>query len=122
MKILSWNCRGLGNPKTVRALKKLLTNHTPDLVFLMETKLFNSNFSFLSHFLDTYSVNSINCSISGGGGKLEALPSYGIILILLWILWILTLITLMFLYLHTLTLKSGVPLVSMAIHNNKIST
>jgi exonuclease III len=39
MKFLSWNCQGLGNPKTVRVLKKLLINYSPDLVFLMETKL-----------------------------------------------------------------------------------
>jgi hypothetical protein len=39
MKFLSWNCRGLGNPPAVRALKKLLKLHCPDVVFLMETKL-----------------------------------------------------------------------------------
>jgi exonuclease III len=39
MKILSWNCRGLGNPTAVRALKKLLHNTCPDVVFLSETKL-----------------------------------------------------------------------------------
>jgi exonuclease III len=44
MKILSWNCQGLGNPRTVRALKKLLASHSPDLLFIMETKLVNSKF------------------------------------------------------------------------------
>jgi hypothetical protein len=39
MKILSWNCRGLGNPTAVRALKKILRRHCPDLVFLMDTRL-----------------------------------------------------------------------------------
>jgi exonuclease III len=39
MKIISWNCRGLGNPTAVRALKKLLKTQCPDLVFLMETRL-----------------------------------------------------------------------------------
>jgi hypothetical protein len=33
----------------------------------METKLTNSNFSFLNSISDTYRVNSINCSTSGGG-------------------------------------------------------
>jgi exonuclease III len=67
MKILSWNCQGLGNPKAVRALRKLFSNHSPDLVFLMETKLLNSNFNFISNVGDTYSVKAINCSTSGGG-------------------------------------------------------
>jgi exonuclease III len=41
MKILSWNCRGLGNPSAVRALRKLLNKQCPDVVFLMETRLQN---------------------------------------------------------------------------------
>ena len=39
MNTLSWNCRGLGNPRTVNALKKLVQAEAPSLVFLMETKL-----------------------------------------------------------------------------------
>ncbi|XP_042954649.1 uncharacterized protein LOC122291063 [Carya illinoinensis] len=39
MKILSWNCRGLGNPQTVQILDVLIKEKKPDLVFLMETKL-----------------------------------------------------------------------------------
>ncbi|KAL8507009.1 hypothetical protein ACS0TY_017768 [Phlomoides rotata] len=39
MILLSWNCRGLGNQATVRALKKLLHEKNPGIVFLMETKL-----------------------------------------------------------------------------------
>lgn len=39
MRCLSWNCRGLGNPSAVRALKKLLKAQCPDIVFLMETRL-----------------------------------------------------------------------------------
>ncbi|XP_057444610.1 uncharacterized protein LOC130736850 [Lotus japonicus] len=42
MKILSWNCRGLGNLQTVRVLKKLIHSKDPDVVFLMETKLYTS--------------------------------------------------------------------------------
>ena len=38
MKILSWNCHGLGNPRAVRALKKLIRRQDPTLVFLMETR------------------------------------------------------------------------------------
>ncbi|XP_057422210.1 uncharacterized protein LOC130716023 [Lotus japonicus] len=42
MRFLSWNCRGLGNIEAVRALRKLIHSEAPDLVFLMETKLYNS--------------------------------------------------------------------------------
>lgn len=38
MIILCWNCRGLGNPRTVQVLKDLVLSHRPDLVFLSETK------------------------------------------------------------------------------------
>ncbi|TYH15526.1 hypothetical protein ES288_A05G048900v1 [Gossypium darwinii] len=42
MKFLSWNCRGVGNPATVRELKQLLVANVPDIIFLCETKI-NSN-------------------------------------------------------------------------------
>ncbi|XVF61257.1 hypothetical protein PTKIN_Ptkin08bG0115700 [Pterospermum kingtungense] len=37
MKCLTWNCCGLGNPQTIRALQKLLKSKDPDVVFLSET-------------------------------------------------------------------------------------
>lgn len=43
MKILSWNCRGLGQSSAARALKKLLRSQCLDLVFLMETRLRESD-------------------------------------------------------------------------------
>ncbi|KAL0012603.1 hypothetical protein SO802_007711 [Lithocarpus litseifolius] len=39
MSILSWNCRGLGNLRTVNALKRAMNKQAPICVFLMETKL-----------------------------------------------------------------------------------
>ncbi|XP_059431505.1 uncharacterized protein LOC132165008 [Corylus avellana] len=39
MKIISWNCRGLGNLRTVRELCRLVKQKQPIMVFLMETKL-----------------------------------------------------------------------------------
>jgi exonuclease III len=41
MSVLSWNCRGLGNPGTVQDLHRLVKEKKPDLVFLMETKMIN---------------------------------------------------------------------------------
>ena len=39
MSALSWNCRGLRNLRTVRALQEVIASKDPILVFLMETKL-----------------------------------------------------------------------------------
>ena len=38
MSLLSWNCRGLGNLRTVKALEKVVKKEEPKIVFLMETK------------------------------------------------------------------------------------
>ncbi|XP_042962521.1 uncharacterized protein LOC122296792 [Carya illinoinensis] len=38
MKHLAWNCRGLGNPRTVRELHLLVKEKSPDIIFLSETK------------------------------------------------------------------------------------
>ena len=39
MSTLSWNCRGLGNHRTVQALRSTVEKEVPILVFLMETKI-----------------------------------------------------------------------------------
>ena len=39
MKILSWNCQGLGNPCTVNALRDWCGREKPNIVFLMETMI-----------------------------------------------------------------------------------
>ena len=38
MKILSWNCRGLGNQRAVDVLSHLVREKAPKILFLMETK------------------------------------------------------------------------------------
>ena len=38
MNLLCWNCRGGGNPWTVRDLATLVASHSPKLVFLCETR------------------------------------------------------------------------------------
>jgi exonuclease III len=73
MKLLSWNCRGLGNPSAVRALKRLLKTQAPDVVFLMETRLKASDKKVKSS-LTTFSLtnsfivdcNFVNRHRSGG--------------------------------------------------------
>lgn len=39
MSTLSWNCRGLGYPSTIRHLKQLVNVHKPCFIFLAETLL-----------------------------------------------------------------------------------
>lgn len=43
MKILSWNCRGLGSPSAVRSLLELQRQHDPNVIFLSETHLDDSS-------------------------------------------------------------------------------
>jgi len=66
MKILSWNCRGLGNPAAVRALKKLLQSNCPDVMFLMETKLADTDTKAKANlFCDPLSnLFMVNCDLS----------------------------------------------------------
>ncbi|XP_031091035.1 uncharacterized protein LOC115996030 [Ipomoea triloba] len=42
MSTISWNCRGLGNPRTVREVVGLVFSKKPDFLFLMETKVARS--------------------------------------------------------------------------------
>lgn len=37
MSCLSWNCRGIGSPRTVRVLKDLVSNHKSNFIFSIET-------------------------------------------------------------------------------------
>ncbi|PNY06212.1 hypothetical protein L195_g002675 [Trifolium pratense] len=69
MKVLSWNCQGLGNPKTVRALKKLIAYNQPDILFLMETKMHDLSENFKAKFAATYSSYGIDCTLNGERGK-----------------------------------------------------
>ena len=39
MSLISWNCRRLRNPQTVKALQRAIQKEEPILVLLMETKL-----------------------------------------------------------------------------------
>jgi hypothetical protein len=47
MSLLSWNCRGLGNPQTVRDLRQMVKEKRPKVVFIMETKKYNQRLDFL---------------------------------------------------------------------------
>ena len=47
MKLLGWNCRGIYNASTVRALKAQIKGVRPDLIFLSETKALVSRMDFV---------------------------------------------------------------------------
>ncbi|XP_073355469.1 uncharacterized protein [Aegilops tauschii subsp. strangulata] len=47
MKIISWNCRGLGNGSAVRSLLELGRVEDPDVLFLSETRLYEKELEHL---------------------------------------------------------------------------
>jgi exonuclease III len=67
MSVLSWNCRGLGNPRTVRELCRLVKEKRPMMVFLMETKLSNFRFDSIKNKIGYGGLFVVN-SVGRGGG------------------------------------------------------
>ena len=67
MSILSWNCRGLGNPHTVRDLCRLVKVKKPSLVFLMETKLRSVRMESIKAILGFDCVFTVDCVGRSGG-------------------------------------------------------
>jgi exonuclease III len=67
MSILSWNCRGLGNPRTVRDLHRLVKEKHPSLVFLMETKLQAHRFKAIRVWLGFQNVFIVDSMGRSGG-------------------------------------------------------
>ena len=49
MHILSWNCRGLGNPSKAKAVKDLVRMENPDILLLQETKIDEDSLILLSN-------------------------------------------------------------------------
>ena len=67
MSILSLNCRGLGNPQTVRELREVVKHEDPKVVFLMETRLELKNIESLRVKLGTQSSMGVKRIGTGGG-------------------------------------------------------
>lgn len=68
MKWLSWNCWGLGSPRTIRERDELLQAHDPDFVFFIKTWLSHHRVDFLRR---VRSFDGISISASNGGGGLS---------------------------------------------------
>ncbi|CAN0919094.1 hypothetical protein LINGRAHAP2_LOCUS31256 [Linum grandiflorum] len=63
MMILSWNCRGLGQPLTVKHLRRLVRRLCPGILFLMETKhdsFFMEEKQTSFNFANIFCVDSVN--------------------------------------------------------------
>ncbi|XP_075654929.1 uncharacterized protein LOC142625112 [Castanea sativa] len=67
MSVVCWNCQGLGNPCTVKALQKVVLEEDPILVFLIETKLIVSEMDGIKSKLD-WQQGLVVPSVRRGGG------------------------------------------------------
>ena len=69
MNCLSLNCRGLGNPSTVRELRKVVRQEGPSLLFVMETKIKGKRVEDLRHVLGFSGCFAVDSDgLSGGVG------------------------------------------------------
>ncbi|XP_058774622.1 uncharacterized protein LOC131648906 [Vicia villosa] len=71
MKIVSWNCRGLGNPRTVRALLRLNRLENVDVLLVIESRLKNDevlSIKIKSGFAEVYVVECKGTGKDRAGG------------------------------------------------------
>ncbi|XP_062021093.1 uncharacterized protein LOC133737577 [Rosa rugosa] len=61
MRILCWNCQGIGNPRTVQGLKGLMSLNVPSIVFLSETKCTAAEMVDVRRQLGLSHVFSVSC-------------------------------------------------------------
>ena len=67
MNIVSWNCRGLGNPRAIRAFKELIKEKDPIIAFVMETRMEARRVEGLKNRVGFSNVFAVNrCGRSGG--------------------------------------------------------
>jgi hypothetical protein len=67
MIILSWNCRGLGNPRIVRDLCRMVKEKKPGMVFLMETKCRLNKMERIRCKLGLSNMLAVDCVGKSGG-------------------------------------------------------
>ncbi|CAM8967066.1 unnamed protein product [Rhodiola kirilowii] len=64
MRMFSWNCRGLGRPRTVRTLVDAIRTHRPQIVCLIETKKEKADWNFIK-----WKLGFCNCFVVDSRGK-----------------------------------------------------
>ena len=67
MSIISWNCRGLGNLRTVQELVDLVSTKKPKMVFLMEVKVGRNQVERVKNKIQFDGLFMVD-SVRGGGG------------------------------------------------------
>ena len=76
MSLISWNCWGLGNLQSVKALEKVINKEDPIIIFLMETKL---NREWMSNIKDKCNMkHSLIVPSEGKSGGLALLWKEGL--------------------------------------------
>lgn len=78
MNLLSWNCRELCNPRTVRDLHQLVKEKRPSIVFLMETLVSQSYMERICKRLQFDNIFVVNPTGRSGGLALLWLNDYNI--------------------------------------------
>ena len=67
MKIIVWNCRGLGNGPAIRGLLNLQKEEDPDILFLSETKMDERGIERLRWKLGLTNMVAKDCKGKSGG-------------------------------------------------------
>ena len=75
MSTMAWNCRGLGNQRTVRAIEKVVSSEDPSFIFLMETKLVVSEMDGIKDGLKGSQGLVVPCKGRSGGLALLWMPN-----------------------------------------------
>ena len=67
MKLISWNCRGLGNGPAIRSLLELQKEEDPDVLFLSETRMVRGRLEWLRWKMGMTNMIVKDCEGQSGG-------------------------------------------------------
>lgn len=67
MKIIAWNCQGLGNGPAIRGLLDVRKREDPDVLFLSETRMVRDRIEWLRWKLEMPHMVVKDCNGKGGG-------------------------------------------------------
>ena len=75
MKIVSWNCRGLGGTNKVEEMKDIIKSKRPDILPIQETIMSDVEVLVLSHLFWTNNQGNIISSRGASGGIMTLFSS-----------------------------------------------